>query len=116
MVTAIYSALSMRPVKRDIAMTGEITLRGKILPIGGLKEKSMAAYSCGIKKVFIPKDNLPNLEEVDPTLKENVEFIPVEYFTEVLDNVTVKPIVSEDINNSMLMSENTSQKVSTLRQ
>lgn len=116
MVTAIYSALSMRPVKRDIAMTGEITLRGKILPIGGLKEKSMAAYSSGIKKVFIPKDNLSNLEEVDPIVKETVEFIPVEYFTEVLDNVTIKPIVSDDKKENILISEKTSQKASSLRQ
>ena len=96
MATAIYSALSMRPVKRDIAMTGEITLRGKILPIGGLKEKSMAAYKAGVKTVFIPKANVPDLEEIDDIVKENVEFIPCEYFTEVIGKATVAPVVHKE--------------------
>lgn len=96
MATAIYSALSMRPVRRDIAMTGEITLRGKILPIGGLKEKSMAAYKSGIKTVYIPKDNIPDLEEIDPVIKESVTFIPVEYFTDILKGATYEPVVATD--------------------
>lgn len=98
MTTAIYSALSLRPVRRDIAMTGEITLRGKILPIGGLREKSMAAYKAGVKTVFIPKDNEPDLEEVDEVVKNAVRFVPVSDFTEVLLSATVEPIkLSEHI-------------------
>ncbi len=96
MATAIYSALTMRPVRRDIAMTGEITLRGKILPIGGLKEKAMAAYKAGIKTVFIPKENTPDLDEVDSVVREAVEFVPCEYFTEVLGKATVEPVIVKE--------------------
>lgn len=84
MATAIYSALSSKSVKHDVAMTGEITLRGKVLPIGGLKEKSMAAYKNGIKTVIIPKENQYDLQEVDDIVKENVEFIPVENLADVI--------------------------------
>ncbi len=106
MATAIYSALSMRPVRRDIAMTGEITLRGKVLPIGGLKEKSMAAYKAGIKIVFIPKDNFPDLEEIDPVVKESVRFIPADDFTDILMNATVEPIVvKEEGKESIIVPE-----------
>lgn len=76
MATALVSALTGKKVKRDVAMTGEISLRGRVLPIGGLKEKSMAAYRAGIKTVLIPYDNLPDLDEVDPKVKENVSFVP----------------------------------------
>ena len=82
--TAITSALTGRAVRRDIAMTGEITLRGRVLPIGGLKEKSLAAYRLGIRTVIIPKDNVPNLEEIDDTVKNEVEFVPVSTIDEVL--------------------------------
>ncbi len=84
MVTALVSALSGRKIKRDIAMTGEVTLRGRVLKIGGLREKSMAAYRGGVKTVFIPKDNLADLEDVDSVVKENVRFIPVSCADEVL--------------------------------
>lgn len=77
--TAITSALTGRAVRRDIAMTGEITLRGRVLPIGGLKEKSLAAYRLGIRTVIIPKDNVPNLEEIDDTVKNEVKFVPKHY-------------------------------------
>lgn len=83
--TAITSALTGRAVRRDIAMTGEITLRGRVLPIGGLKEKSLAAYRLGIRTVIIPKDNVPNLEEIDDTVKNEVKFVPVSTIDEVLD-------------------------------
>ena len=66
-------------------MTGEITLRGRVLPIGGLKEKSLAAYRLGIRTVIIPKDNVPNLEEIDDTVKNEVKFVPVSTIDEVLD-------------------------------
>ncbi len=89
MVTAIVSALTGIPVKRDVAMTGEITLRGRVMPIGGLKEKSMAAYRNGIKRVFIPVANVPNLDEVDKIVKENVEFVAVETIDDLLPEVLV---------------------------
>ena len=96
MATAIYSALSAKPVRCDIAMTGEITLRGKVLPIGGLKEKSMAAYKHGIKLVLIPKLNEPDLSELDPAVKEKVDFIAVEDFSEVVKLAVINPVkVSE---------------------
>ena len=91
MTTALVSALSGMPVKHDIAMTGEITLHGKVLPIGGLKEKSMAAYKAGVKTVIIPKENEADLDEVDETVKDNVRFIPAEKIQTVLDNALVFP-------------------------
>ena len=87
--TALISALTNRPVKRDIAMTGEVTIRGRVLPIGGLKEKSMAAYRGGVKTVFIPKANVPDLEEVDAVVKEKVEFVPVEFVGDIIDKALV---------------------------
>ena len=66
-------------------MTGEVTLRGRVLAIGGLREKSMAAYRGGVKTVFIPKDNLADLEEVDAVVKENIKFVPVSNVAEILD-------------------------------
>ncbi len=83
--TALISALTNRPVRRDIAMTGEVSIRGRVLAIGGLKEKSMAAYRGGVKRVFIPHDNIPDIDEVDEKVRENVEFIPVQYVTEIID-------------------------------
>ena len=91
MTTALVSALSGMPVRHDIAMTGEITLHGKVLPIGGLKEKSMAAYKAGVKTVIIPKENEPDLEEIDETVKNNVNFISAEKIQTVLDNALVFP-------------------------
>lgn len=85
MTTALVSALTGKPVRRDVAMTGEITLRGRVLPIGGLKEKTMAAYRVGVKTVIIPADNEPDLYEVDPVVKEAVEFKPVSRIEQVLD-------------------------------
>lgn len=90
MVTALVSALSGTPVRRDIAMTGEITLRGKVLPIGGLKEKTMAAYTAGVRTVLIPKGNLKDLESIDPLARESLQFIPCSTLEEVLDNALVK--------------------------
>lgn len=81
--TAIISALSNRKVDRTIAMTGEITLRGNVLPIGGLKEKSIGAYRAGIKTIIIPKKNLVDLEEVPAEIKDNIKYIPVTNYKEV---------------------------------
>lgn len=82
--TALISALTGRPVHRDIAMTGEITITGRVLAIGGLKEKSMAAYRGGVKRVFIPRENLPDLDEVDKEVLAAVEFIPAEHIDEIV--------------------------------
>ena len=84
MVTAIVSALSGIAVKRDVAMTGEITLRGKVLPIGGLKEKTLAAYRAGIQTVLIPEDNLRDLDDIDAQAREHLKFIPCKTADDVL--------------------------------
>ncbi len=84
MTTALISALTGRPVRRDIAMTGEISLRGNVLAIGGLKEKTMAAYTAGVKKVLIPADNMRNLEDLDPLARENLTFVPCRAISDVL--------------------------------
>ncbi|WP_085833353.1 endopeptidase La [Clostridium merdae] len=84
MATAITSALSQISIRHDVAMTGEITLRGRVLPIGGLKEKSMAAYRNGIRTVIIPEDNFSDISEFDDVVKENIHFVPVKKIDEVL--------------------------------
>ena len=84
MVTAIASLLTERPVKPFLAMTGEITLRGQVLPIGGLKEKALAAYRAGIKTVILSKHNEKDLEEVPEEIKKKIKFIFVETVDEVL--------------------------------
>lgn len=89
-VCALVSALSGIPVKRDVAMTGELSLRGKVLAIGGLKEKTMAAYTCGIKTVLLPFDNTKDLEKIDVEARENLKLIPCQTVKEVLDNALVK--------------------------
>ena len=89
--TAMVSALTGVPVKRGIAMTGEITLRGRVLPIGGLKEKTMAAFRNGIKTVIIPADNGKDLEEIDQTVRKALQFILVEGADQVLSAALVHP-------------------------
>ena len=84
MVTAMVSALGNIPVKRDVAMTGEITLRGKVLAIGGLKEKTLAAYRAGIQTVLIPEDNLRDLDDIDSEAREHLKFIPCKTAEDVL--------------------------------
>lgn len=90
MATALVSALSGIPVKSDVAMTGEITLHGKVLPIGGLREKTMAAYKADIKTVIIPIDNKSDLEEVDDVVKKSVRFVYAENIEQVLDTALAK--------------------------
>ncbi len=82
--TAILSELTGIPIKANVAMTGEISLKGRALPIGGLKEKSMAAYKAGCDTVIIPKSNYKDLQEISPEVKQAVKFITVEYFDEIL--------------------------------
>ena len=94
MVTSIISAITEIPVNKDVAMTGEITLRGLVLPIGGLKEKLLAAHRAGIKKVLIPKENQKDLVEVPKTVLDSIEIIPVKNVDEVLKVALTKPLKS----------------------
>ena len=89
MATALVSALSNKPVRNDIAMTGEITLRGKVLPIGGLKEKSLAAYRAGIRTVIIPEENKPDIDDIPKEIRKNIKFIPTESMEGVLERALV---------------------------
>ena len=88
--TAITSALTGIPVKKDVAMTGEITIRGRVLPIGGLKEKTMAAYRLGIKTIIIPQENKPDLDEVDDVVKNSVNFVLADNINTVLDTALAR--------------------------
>jgi ATP-dependent Lon protease len=90
MVTAIISTMTGIPVRRDVAMTGEITLRGRVLPIGGLKEKLMAALRGGIKTVLIPEENAKDLVEISDAVKSGLEIIPVTRMDEVLKHALVR--------------------------
>jgi ATP-dependent Lon protease len=92
MSTAITSALTRNPVHHDVAMTGEITLRGRVLPIGGLKEKVLAAHRGGIKKVIIPKENEKDLKDIPASISKQVEMIPVEHMDEVLAHALITPV------------------------
>ncbi len=93
MITAIVSALTGIPVRRDVAMTGEITLRGRVLPIGGLKEKLLAALRGGLKLVIIPKENEKDLAEIPDNVKQGMEIVPVATVDEVLAKALVAPLV-----------------------
>jgi ATP-dependent Lon protease len=84
MATSLISSLTEIPVRKDIAMTGEITLRGRVLPVGGLKEKILAAYQSGIKTIIIPRDNIKNLEDLPNHIKKRLKFIAVNNVDEVL--------------------------------
>ena len=86
-VSALISALSQRRVHSDVAMTGEITLRGTVLPVGGLKEKALAALRYGIRKVIIPFENIKDLDEIPKEQREKIKFIPVKHVNEVLEIV-----------------------------
>ena len=89
LTTAIVSALTGKPVKKDLAMTGEVTLRGNVLPIGGLKEKSLAAHRSGINTIIIPKGNLKDLDDVPETVKNDVKYIPVEKVDQVISEALI---------------------------
>jgi ATP-dependent Lon protease len=89
MCTALVSALTRIPVRKDVAMTGEITLRGRVLPIGGLKEKTLAAHRAGIKTVLIPKDNRKDLKEIPKRIRQALRIVPVEFVDDVLREALV---------------------------
>ena len=86
MATALLSALKNKAVRHDVAMTGEITIRGRVLPIGGLKEKSIAAYRAGVKTVIVPKPNMRDLDEIPREVRDNLTFVPVTCAGEVFEN------------------------------
>lgn len=90
LTTAIVSALTNTPVHNDLAMTGEVTLRGNVLPIGGLREKSLAANRVGIHKILIPKDNMRDLDDVPEVVKKSIDFVPMENVSQVLQEALVK--------------------------
>jgi ATP-dependent Lon protease len=89
MATALVSVMTGHPVRSDVAMTGEVTLRGRVLPIGGLKEKSLGALRAGVKTVLIPKKNLKDLVEIPGHVKRKLKFIPVKTMEEVLSHALV---------------------------
>lgn len=89
LATALISALTKRYVSKDVAMTGEITLRGRVLPIGGLKEKSLAAHRAGYTKILLPKDNERDLKDIPESVRNDVEFIPVSHMDQVLQHALV---------------------------
>ncbi|MFC0522423.1 endopeptidase La [Pontibacillus salicampi] len=90
MATALVSALTGRPVRKEVGMTGEVTLRGRVLPIGGLKEKSLSAHRAGLTTVIIPKDNEKDLEDIPESIREGLHFIPVDHLDEVLKHALVE--------------------------
>ncbi|GAW93308.1 endopeptidase La [Calderihabitans maritimus] len=90
MATALASALTGRPVRRDVAMTGEITLRGRVLPVGGIKEKVLAAHRAGIKTIILPRENEKQLEEIPPHVRRKLRFVLVEHMDEVLSTALVQ--------------------------
>lgn len=96
MATAMISALAQIPVNRFVAMTGEITLRGRVLAIGGFKEKALAARRAGIKKIIFPYDNIKDLEDIPETIKKDIEFVPVKTMDEVLEHALVREDVSNE--------------------
>jgi ATP-dependent Lon protease len=94
---ALLSALTGLPVRHDVAMTGEITLRGRILPIGGLREKTMAAYRAGIRTVIIPKDNEKDLEEIDPVVRGALVFVSTDHVDRILDTALIRTLHGEEL-------------------
>jgi ATP-dependent Lon protease len=95
MATAITSAMTKRPVNKDVAMTGEITLRGKVLPVGGIKEKTLAAHRAGVKTVCLPRENAKDLDELPQEVRDTLRFVPVDHVDEVL-NEALRPVVVEE--------------------
>jgi ATP-dependent Lon protease len=91
MATALVSALCKAPVRKDIAMTGEITLRGRVLPIGGLKEKALAAHRGGIKRILVPAENMKDVREIPRKVRAELAIQPVEHMDEVLRAALIVP-------------------------
>jgi len=109
MCTAIVSAITGIPVRANVAMTGEITLRGEVLAIGGLKEKLLAAHRGGIDTVLIPKENIKDLKEIPDNIKEGLDIIPVQWITEVLEKALQKmPVAKNDKDESIISNDKSS--------
>lgn len=89
MATALASALTGKAVRHDVAMTGEITLRGTVLPVGGIKEKVIAAHRAGIKKILLPEENKRDMDDVPQSVKDDVTFVFVHHMDEVLEQALV---------------------------
>ena len=90
MATAVISALTKRPVHKEFAMTGELTLRGKVLPVGGIREKVLAAYRTGCSKIILPQDNLKDVEEIPADIQKELQFYPVQTLQQVLELALVE--------------------------
>ena len=97
MTIALISALTGDPVRPDVAMTGEITLRGRVLPIGGLREKTMAALRSGVRTVIIPADNEPDLAKIDQTVRAKLRFVPTDHVDKVLDVALMRRVVGSEM-------------------
>ncbi len=102
--TAMLSALTENPVRRDVAMTGEISLRGRVLPIGGLREKTMAAYRAGVKTVIIPADNEPDLEEIDDTVRNALRFVTARHIDTVLSAALSRALGKTEKEHSLALN------------
>ena len=87
---AIISTLTGIPVRKDVAMTGEITLRGKVLPVGGIREKVLAAHRAGIRKVLLPKENEPDIQDIPEAVRDEMEFVLIKHVKDALKQVLVK--------------------------
>jgi ATP-dependent Lon protease len=115
MATAILSVFTDRKVKKDVAMTGEITLRGKVLPIGGLKEKSLAARRIGIKNVIIPIGNVKDVEEIPETVRKDIRFIPVENVDEVFAIALSEPEITKNPSDNGCRAEVVKPRVTPIK-
>jgi len=117
MCTSIISALTRLPVDHNVAMTGEITLRGRVLPIGGLKEKILAAHRGGIKKVLIPKENEKDLKDIPPSVAKQITIIPVEHMDEVVTQSIIeidgKPLYHQDYKPKIKQFENLTKNIAS---
>jgi len=110
MITSMVSVLTQNPIRKDVAMTGEITLRGRVLPIGGLKEKLLAGLRGGVKTVIIPKDNEKDLADIPDNVKKGLEIIPVATVDEVLQHALTQPLVPIEWDESAHDSTSVSAK------
>ena len=114
--TVLVSALSNTPIRHDIAMTGEISLRGRDLAIGGLKEKAIAAFKSGVTTVLIPQDNVRDLDEIDESVRKAINFIPCKTADQVLDYALIKRKTSKMRENKSIASVNKRAKVDSEQQ
>jgi ATP-dependent Lon protease len=110
MATAIISALTGVAVKRSVAMTGEVTLRGKVLPVGGLKEKALAAHRARIQTVLVPDKNVKDLSEIPENIRRRIQFVPVSHMDQVLEVALESPIMDLKDSTSTTGTEGTAER------